>query len=324
MLYEALARLRDESGLIMPGDFLPVLEFKGLEAEFDRLVIRKVLTDLDLGYLPPSTGVSINLSAALLMQHDMVEVLAPLRRHLRSRDVMLEVTETAMVTSLNQVAQRLMALREQGFTIALDDFGSGYSSLSYLSRMPVDVVKFDIGMVRDLIRDGAQRNIVRGMASVIREAGYQLVAEEHRVRRSGPGIRPGRLPVSAGIQDRQPQGPTAADHGHAEGSSAGRVVPYARPQSDALSFEAISARYLSSSSSGDSTHSGFWGMQSTGQTTTHWGVSKCPTHSVQELRIDLVNFLSRVDRLVGALGLTNIAVDAFVGDHQGHRTIPRG
>lgn len=197
VLYEALARVRDESGLILPCDFLPVVEFKGLEAEFDRLVIRQVLSDLDLGRLPPSTGVSINLSAALLMQHDMVEALAPLRKYLSDRDVMLEITETAMVTSLNQVSQRLMALREHGFTIALDDFGSGYSSLSYLSRMPVDVVKFDIGMIRDLVRDGTQRNIVRGMANLIRDAGYQLVAEGIECEELD------RESVSAGFQYQQ-------------------------------------------------------------------------------------------------------------------------
>ncbi len=177
VIYEALARIRDETGLISPVDFLPIIAFKGLEAEFDHLVIEEALSDLDLGRLPETAGISINLSAGLLMQHDIVDVLAPLRKHLAKRTVMLEITETAMVTSLNQVSQRLMALREQGFTIALDDFGSGYSSLSYLSRMPVDVVKFDIGMVRDLGQEGSQRRIVLGMAKLIKDTGYRMVAE---------------------------------------------------------------------------------------------------------------------------------------------------
>jgi len=104
-------------------------------------------------------------------------VLAPFRSHLSGRPIMLEITETAMVTSLNQVSHRLMALRKQGFTIALDDFGSGYSSLSYLSRMPVDVVKFDIGMIRELDQEGSQRRIVQGMANLLAETGYRLVGE---------------------------------------------------------------------------------------------------------------------------------------------------
>ncbi len=177
ILYEALARVRDDAGIIGPGDLLPVIEIKGLTAEFDRLVLARLLCDLDDVRLPRVNGVSVNLSAAFLMQHDVVETLAPLQQHLACRNLILEVTETALITSLNQVSDRLAVLRNQGFTIALDDFGSGYSSLSYLSRMPVDVIKFDIGMVRDLAHQGSQRDIVRGMAQLVADAGYRLVAE---------------------------------------------------------------------------------------------------------------------------------------------------
>jgi EAL domain-containing protein (putative c-di-GMP-specific phosphodiesterase class I) len=70
-----------------------------------------------------------------------------------------------------------MQLRQQGYTIALDDFGSGYSSLRYLSTMPVDIIKFDINMVRDLDSETGQAEITADMARMIRRAGYQLVAE---------------------------------------------------------------------------------------------------------------------------------------------------
>jgi len=177
VIYEALSRLSDDQGLIQPAHVFPLVEAKGLETEFDTLVLGQLLRDLESGALPSGAGVSVNLSGVMLMSDDIVAKLAPLRSHLKRRQVMLEITETALITHLAQVSQRLDVLRGQGFTIALDDFGSGYSSLGYLARMPVDVVKFDIGMVSELVSNSRQGNIARGLANLVRDAGYQLVAE---------------------------------------------------------------------------------------------------------------------------------------------------
>ena len=91
--------------------------------------------------------------------------------------LVLEVTETALITQIGRAAANLDQLRKIGFVVALDDFGSGYSSLRYLANMPVDLVKFDISMVRCLEKRDRQSNIVENLARLIREAGYELVAE---------------------------------------------------------------------------------------------------------------------------------------------------
>ena len=89
----------------------------------------------------------------------------------------MEVTETALITHINYASSNLNQLRKAGFIIALDDFGSGYSSFRYLSSMPVDIVKFDISLVHSLEEGGRQGIIVENLARLIRDAGFQLVAE---------------------------------------------------------------------------------------------------------------------------------------------------
>ncbi len=89
---------------------------------------------------------------------------------------MLEVTETALITEIQKVTQHLKTLGKMNFTIALDDFGSGYSSVKYLASMPVDVVKFDITLVQCLL-DEKQRLMITRLAQMIEEAGHHLVAE---------------------------------------------------------------------------------------------------------------------------------------------------
>jgi len=82
-----------------------------------------------------------------------------------------------LITQLRQASANLNKLRQDGFKIALDDFGSGYSSLGYLASMPVDIIKFDISMVRHLDAGGRQGLIVENLAAMVIKAGYHLVAE---------------------------------------------------------------------------------------------------------------------------------------------------
>jgi EAL domain-containing protein (putative c-di-GMP-specific phosphodiesterase class I) len=87
------------------------------------------------------------------------------------------VTETSFISHLQHASECLQKLRKNGFLVALDDFGSGYSSIRYLANMPVDIVKFDISMVHDLNKDQRTRVIIEHTAAMIKEAGYKLVAE---------------------------------------------------------------------------------------------------------------------------------------------------
>jgi EAL domain-containing protein (putative c-di-GMP-specific phosphodiesterase class I) len=102
--------------------------------------------------------------------------MADFEPYLRDYRVMIEITETALITQIGLANDHLRELRQMGFDVALDDFGSGYSSLRYLGSMPVDVVKFDISLVQGL-RDEVQRRLVVHLAQMILESGARVVAE---------------------------------------------------------------------------------------------------------------------------------------------------
>ncbi len=175
--YEALVRIRNNDGLIMPGNFLPLVEARRLELEFDIAVLRAIRHDLSKGVIPPGTGVSINLSGHSVAHNNIVENLWGFAPYQNDYKLLLEVTETALITQLESATTNHNKARKCGFTIALDDFGSGYSSLSYLSSMPVDIVKFDITMIHQMAQGGRQRIMLEQLARMISEAGYRLVAE---------------------------------------------------------------------------------------------------------------------------------------------------
>ncbi|MEW5786215.1 MAG: EAL domain-containing protein [Pseudomonadota bacterium] len=175
---EALVRIRDGDNLLNPGAILPIVSARGLDAEFDRAVLAAVARDMDGGLLPPGQGISINLSAAGIVDNQVIETLLSLLAHRGERKVVVEITETALITQMDTASANIRRLREAGALTALDDFGSGYSSLRYLASMPVDLVKFDISMIRMLLEgDPRQRLMLEEIAGLVITAGYELVAE---------------------------------------------------------------------------------------------------------------------------------------------------
>lgn len=175
--YEALARIRYHDDLIMPSAFLPVVSSRRLETEFDLAVLHQIDQDLSSGNLPAGCGISINLSAQSLSRSDVVSQLLELSRHNVRHPLMLEITETSLITQMNEVSSYLELLRNVNYRIAMDDFGTGYSPLRYLVDLPVDVVKFDISLVNKLSQDNRAGQVVADFARMMGEVGYSLVAE---------------------------------------------------------------------------------------------------------------------------------------------------
>lgn len=175
--YEALVRIRNGDTLVMPSGIFPVVELRGLECDFDLAVFERVWLDMQSGKIPAGSGVSINVSGPGIVNPRILDKLMTFVPLLANYKLVLEVTETSLITQITQASAHLQQLRKVGFVIALDDFGSGYSSLRYLASMPVDLVKFDISMVRGLEDAGRTALFVEDLARMIKDAGYELVAE---------------------------------------------------------------------------------------------------------------------------------------------------
>lgn len=174
--FEALIRIHRDDKIVMPNDIFHVVETRRLEAELDLAILKQVNKDMQAGVIPENTGVSINISGVSIIHPEIIKQLEVFSHFLQKYRVVLEITETALITQIGTAADNLVHLRKLGFLVALDDFGSGYSSVRYLATMPVDMVKFDISLIRDL-NDDSQKTIVKHLASMIAETGHKLVAE---------------------------------------------------------------------------------------------------------------------------------------------------
>ncbi|MCK7580113.1 MAG: GGDEF domain-containing phosphodiesterase [Chromatiales bacterium] len=154
--YEVLLRLPSDSGeVVMPGVFLPVAQRFGLLAEIDRWVIRRALQTLaEFRAEGRNICFSINLSAQGLEDASLLELVGEMlvRHGLPPESVVFEITEQTAVRYLDHAQHVLQGLVALGCRLALDDFGKGFSSLSYLKHLPVEFIKIDGAFVCNLRR----------------------------------------------------------------------------------------------------------------------------------------------------------------------------
>jgi diguanylate cyclase (GGDEF)-like protein len=174
--YEALLRVKSENEFIPLGEVFELIEAKKLDYELDVAIFKQIVYDFERSIIPAGSGVSINVSGPAIIHNKIIKQLSAFVPFLSQFKIVLEITETSLITNINQATENINKLKSHGFLIALDDFGSGYSSISYLSSMPVDIVKFDISLIRQLAND-KQLSIISHLVKMIRETGHLLVAE---------------------------------------------------------------------------------------------------------------------------------------------------
>jgi diguanylate cyclase (GGDEF)-like protein len=179
---EALVRWQHpQRGLVPPAEFIPMAEETGLILPMTDWVLEAACRALrswrDAGLR--SVPLSVNLAAPSLSDPTLVDKLdALMKRHdLRPEVLMLEVTETILMTDVQQGTERLDALRAKGYGLSLDDFGTGYSSLSYLKRFPIDELKIDRSFVNGAERGGRDGALAAAIITLAREFGLSVVAE---------------------------------------------------------------------------------------------------------------------------------------------------
>jgi diguanylate cyclase (GGDEF)-like protein/PAS domain S-box-containing protein len=179
---EALLRWRHPvEGLIAPGLFLPIIESTGLSARVGDWVLDQALSQLSIWQkMGMDLTVSVNMSARHLQEPDFAQRLAELiAKHGSALGVKLEleVLETAALIDVAHTSSLLERCRKLGVKFALDDFGTGYSTLSYLKRLPVDVLKIDRSFVHNMLDDRQDLAIVEGVIAFSRTFNCSVVAE---------------------------------------------------------------------------------------------------------------------------------------------------
>lgn len=179
---EALLRWnQSQKGAISPAEFIPVAERNGLIDQLTDYVLEKAfqqkvewnkkgLKDIRM---------TINISPLNLMQDGLIIKLKHLfnKYRLRPSEFELEITETALMDDLKKVIQNLSQLKSLGVRIALDDFGSGYSSLTYLQQLPIDVLKLDQNLIRTIKSENDDAYILKMIIDIAHYLGLVVVAE---------------------------------------------------------------------------------------------------------------------------------------------------
>ncbi|GAA1778272.1 hypothetical protein GCM10009712_27330 [Pseudarthrobacter sulfonivorans] len=181
---EALVRWQHPTrGLIMPDEFIPLAEDAGLISELGLWVlttaVRQLRQWIDDGLVDSSFSVRVNISATDLQSLRFIEDVRGVLREtaVRPEQVVLELTEVAIVRGNELDRYSLGGLRGLGVGIEIDDFGTGYSSISYLRRLPVDRVKVDRSLIEGLGTDPSQPALVAAVLQLVRACGLEAVWE---------------------------------------------------------------------------------------------------------------------------------------------------
>ncbi len=179
---EALVRWQDpELGFVSPACFIPLAEEIGIIVDIDLWVLDAACRQISLWQQQgvKFERVSINVSALHFTQGNLIKAVeaALLKWQVAGRFLEIEITESSFIRSLKDAKKVLNALKLLGVKLALDDFGTGYSALSYLTRLPIDVLKIDASFIAKVPDEYGNSQIVRAIVALAHSLNLELVAE---------------------------------------------------------------------------------------------------------------------------------------------------
>ena len=180
---EALLRWQDaRRGLIRPADFMQAAEDTGFILPLGQWVLQEACRQLAVWQATPALRhlrLSVNISALQLRQPDFVQQVDDVmtRSGIRAESLTLELTESVLVHDMDDAVGKMRALHAMGVRLSLDDFGAGYSSLSYLRDLPFAEMKIDRAFTRGIVRDAHAATITRNLLQLGRDLGIDVIAE---------------------------------------------------------------------------------------------------------------------------------------------------
>jgi diguanylate cyclase (GGDEF)-like protein/PAS domain S-box-containing protein len=184
MGFEALVRWNHpKRGLLTPDAFISMAEETGLVIAIDRLVLREACRQLvewqDMYNSDPPLTISVNLSVKQVTQPDMIEFIQHTldETGLSPRCLKLEITESVIMDNFEYTASVFGKIQNMGVQIEIDDFGIGYSSLSYLSHFPINALKIDRSFISRMVNNGSHLKIVQAIVMLAHGLGMNVTAE---------------------------------------------------------------------------------------------------------------------------------------------------
>lgn len=180
--FETLIRWQHpEMGLIPPDEFIPVAEECGLITAITEWVLKMACESFTSWGLENNTDMflSVNITTIDLESDGFVDMVAKLleKTGVAPSQLKFELTETALMTQMEECKDTLIKLQDLGITISIDDFGTGYSSLGYLKNLPLDNIKVDRIFIRDIPKDEENAIIIRSVLTLARNLGLDVIVE---------------------------------------------------------------------------------------------------------------------------------------------------
>jgi EAL domain-containing protein (putative c-di-GMP-specific phosphodiesterase class I) len=176
--HEVLLRLADrpDSEPVHPAAFMSSVRRSGLAARLDRFVISRAVESLGIS---SDACLSINISGSSFSNEDFMSFIEGTlaRCSIAPERIIFELTEDEVISNVRKAHAMMSELRERGFRFALDDFGSGTSSLNYLKSLPIDMIKVEGSFARHLDKDPFSQAVVRAVQTLASALGIPVVAE---------------------------------------------------------------------------------------------------------------------------------------------------
>jgi len=176
--YEMLLRMMNKEGkIIPPNSFLPSIRHTQVYITLTSIVLKKALDLLEKQH---DIHLSINLDIQDILNSDIIELLKSTFHDKRefAKHVTIEILEHEEIKNFERIQESIALLKSLGFTIALDDFGSGYANFRYMINLDIDILKIDGSIIRNVDNDKAAYNIVKAIVAFAKGMDMEVVAEQ--------------------------------------------------------------------------------------------------------------------------------------------------